>query len=98
MATVRPFDLGTDGVDIISRGCCGMVRYEVYLLDQEGRVCQAKWVTQINDQHALTAAAAMVEDGGACQVWEYGRLVGEFYAAECEAADARESLRLASHG
>jgi hypothetical protein len=63
-----------------------MTRYEVYLLDHDGRVARSIGVTRTDDQEALEAAATLVGDGSTCQVWQYGRLVGEICGAECEPA------------
>jgi hypothetical protein len=60
-----------------------MNRYDVYLLDQQGRVRQSMWVTRTDDQEALMAASALAGEGSACQVWHYGRLVGEFCSPGC---------------
>ena len=54
-----------------------MIRYEIYLLDEGGRVWRSVPVTRTADEQALETAAALVENGGTCQVWQYGRLVGE---------------------
>ena len=52
-----------------------MPAYRLYSLDPAGKIETAEWIAAEDDAQAMQRAR---ETGGACELWDRGRLVGRF--------------------
>ena len=52
-----------------------MPAYRLYRLDRAGKIEAAEWIAADDDAQAIQLAR---ETGGACELWDRGRLVGRF--------------------
>jgi len=61
---------------LLSRGAAkAMPAYRLYRLDRAGKIESAGWIAADDDAQAMQLAR---ETGGACELWDRGRLVGRF--------------------
>ena len=53
-----------------------MPSYEIYPLDETGRICGLMRITQATDAMALDVAQLLLESGQSGEVWQRDRFVG----------------------
>jgi hypothetical protein len=57
-----------------------MKSYEIYPLDEMGRICGSMRVDQVTDEEAVQTATRLLRPGQAAEVWQRDRKVGKVQA------------------